>query len=60
MSKEILQYIAASPPHEHGGFHENTIAAAKWALQEIADLTTPCARRWLRRFAERSRTPLEE
>lgn len=39
MSLEILQYIAASPPAEHGGFHENTIAAAKWALQEIADLT---------------------
>lgn len=36
--KEILQYIAASPSAEHGGFHENTIAAAKWALQEIADL----------------------
>lgn len=35
---EILKYIAASPAKEHGGFDERTVAAAKWALQEIEHL----------------------
>lgn len=44
MSLEILKYIADSPPAEHGGFHENTIAAAKWALAEIARISTNYAK----------------
>lgn len=32
---EILKYIAESPPQEVGGFHENTINAAKSALHYL-------------------------
>jgi hypothetical protein len=33
-----LRYIADSPPEAHGGFAEQTVAAAKWALAEIERL----------------------
>ena len=36
--KDCLQYIADSPAQEHGGFHENAIAGAKWALERIEEL----------------------
>lgn len=32
---DTLKYIASSPPRENGGFHPQTIAAAKWALETI-------------------------
>ncbi len=35
-----LLYIAASPLHEHGGFHEQTIATAQNAVEEIKRLRT--------------------
>lgn len=31
-----LEYIADSPPQEHGGFHPNTVQCAKDALATIA------------------------
>lgn len=30
-----LQYIAASPPYEHGGFHPNAVQAAKDGIEVI-------------------------
>ena len=35
---ETLKYITESPAQEDGGFHPNTVAAAKWAVEEIAAL----------------------
>jgi hypothetical protein len=35
---ELLEYIADSPHVGAGGFHPNTVAAAKWALDYIAEL----------------------
>jgi len=35
---ETLKYIAKSPAQEHGGFHPNTVDAAKWAIAEISRL----------------------
>ena len=35
---ETLKYITESPAQEDGGFHPNTVAAAKWAVAEIAEL----------------------
>ena len=39
MSIETLRYIADSPPPEYGGFREDVISVAKWALQEIERLS---------------------
>jgi hypothetical protein len=33
-----LKYITDSPPHEHGGFHPQTVETAKAALKEIRRL----------------------
>jgi hypothetical protein len=35
MSIETLKYIADSPPAEAGGFREDVVSVAKWALQKI-------------------------
>jgi len=39
-----LQYIAESPAERHGGFAPQTVAAAKWALDEIERLQAENAR----------------
>ena len=52
-TREILRYIATAdqPEHEHGGFHDNTILAARSALHHLngrckcgARLVPVCAR----------------
>ncbi len=37
-TEKRLQYIASSPPADKGGFHAETIRAAKGALRLIARL----------------------
>ena len=39
MSIETLKYIADSPPEEYGGFREDVVAVAKWALLQIERLS---------------------
>jgi hypothetical protein len=40
---EELRYIADSPTREHGGFHEQTVTAARRAIEEITHLRAQLA-----------------
>lgn len=51
---DILEYIANSPAEVDGGFHENTINAARGALSMIADLRAALAKAEAERDALKS------
>lgn len=51
-----LEYIAASPAQEHGGFHPRVVAAAGGAMAEITRLREE--REWLQFVVNFVRLPL--